>query len=67
VCFCTVFLLSCFNQPCITIDVCSRFTRNWSRCNSEWLLFNVNSAILQLYQCENKLILNEMMMRFALY
>ena len=30
---------------------------------SEWLLFNANSAIFQLYYCENKLIFNEMMMR----
>ena len=34
---------------------------------SEWLLFNTNSAIFQLYQDENKLIFNEMMMRSALY
>jgi len=25
-------------------------------------LFNANSAIIQLYHCENKLILNELMM-----
>jgi len=30
-------------------------------------LFNTNSAIFQLYHGENKLILNEMMMGFALY
>jgi hypothetical protein len=30
---------------------------------SEWLLFNTNSAIFQLYHCENKL----MMMRSTLY
>ena len=34
---------------------------------SEWLLLNANSAIFQLYHGENKLIFNEMMMRFALY
>ena len=34
---------------------------------SEWLLFNANSAIVQLYHCENKLIFNEMVMRSALY
>ena len=34
---------------------------------SERLLFNANSAIFQLYHCENKLIFNEMMMRSALY
>jgi len=31
------------------------------------LLFNANSAIFQLYHGKNKLILNEMMMRFALF
>ena len=34
---------------------------------SEWLLFNANSAIFQLYDGENKLIINEMMMRSALF
>jgi len=34
---------------------------------SEWLLFNANSAIFQLYHGENKLIFNEMMMRPALF
>jgi len=34
---------------------------------SEWLLFNANWAIFQLYHGENKLIFNEMMMRSALY
>jgi hypothetical protein len=34
---------------------------------SEWLLFNANSAIVQLYHGENKLIFNEMMMRSALF
>jgi hypothetical protein len=33
---------------------------------SEWLLFNANSGILQLYDDENKLIFNEMMMTSAL-
>ena len=38
---------------------------NWV---SRWLLFNANSAILQLYYGENKLIFNEMMMMMsALY
>jgi hypothetical protein len=32
---------------------------------SEWLLFNANSVIFQLYYGENKLIINEMMMRSA--
>jgi len=30
-------------------------------------LFNVNSANFQLYHDQNKLIINEMMMRSALY
>jgi hypothetical protein len=34
---------------------------------SEWLLFNDNSAISQLNHGENKLIVNEMMVSFALY
>jgi len=33
---------------------------------SEWLLFNANSAIFQLYHGKNKLIINEMMVRFVL-
>jgi hypothetical protein len=37
--------------------------RNWV---IEWLLFNVNSAIFQLYHGENKLIFNEMMMTITL-
>jgi len=34
---------------------------------SEWLLFSATSANFQLYHGENKLILNEMMIRSALY
>ena len=34
---------------------------------SEWLLFNANSAIFQLYHDENKLVFNEIMMRSALF
>jgi hypothetical protein len=34
---------------------------------SEWLLLSANSAIFQLYHGENRLIFNEMMMRFALF
>jgi hypothetical protein len=33
----------------------------------EWLLFIANSVIYQLYHGENKLIVNEMIMRSALY
>ena len=34
---------------------------------SEWLLFNANSAIVQLYHVEYKLIFNQMMMKSALF
>jgi hypothetical protein len=34
---------------------------------SEWLLFIANAAIFQLYYGQNKLIINEMMMRSALF
>jgi hypothetical protein len=34
--------------------------------SSEWLLFNANSSIWQLFHGENKLIVNEIMMRCAL-
>jgi hypothetical protein len=34
---------------------------------NEWLLFNANWAIFQLYRGEYKLISNKMMMRSALY
>jgi len=34
---------------------------------NEWLLFNDNSAIYQLYHGEYKLIFNKMMVRSALY
>ena len=34
---------------------------------SEWLLFNANSAVFQLYHGENKLIFSEMMIRSALF
>ena len=47
-----------FNDQCLTSEI-------WSQM-SEWLLFNSNSAIFQLYYGENKLIFNEMMMRSAL-
>jgi hypothetical protein len=34
---------------------------------SEWVIFNANSAIFQLYHGVAKLIFNEMMMRSALF
>ena len=40
------------------------FHREWV---SEWLLFNTNSAIFQLYHGENKLIFNEMVMRSVFF
>ena len=53
----TVKLLSQIQLSCLP----------WVIWVSEWLLFNANSAIFQLYHGENKLIFNEMMMRSALY
>jgi len=41
--------------------------RNQINGASEWLLFNTNPAICQLYHGEDKLIFSEMMMRSALY
>ena len=38
----------------------------WKKLN-EWLLFNDNSAIFQLYHGENKFNFNEMMMKSTLY
>jgi hypothetical protein len=43
------------------------FTNKETNIMSEILLFNANSAIVQLYHGENKLICNEMMMRSSLY
>jgi hypothetical protein len=43
------------------------FTVYYIECVIPWLLFNANSAILQLHHGENKLIFNEMMMRSALF
>ena len=34
---------------------------------SEWLLLSANSAIVQLYHGENKLIFNDMMVRSTVY
>ena len=35
--------------------------------DSEWLLFNANSATFQIYYGENKLIIKEMMMRSVFF
>jgi hypothetical protein len=32
----------------------------------EWLLLNANPEIVQLYQCENNLIFDEMMIKISL-
>ena len=34
---------------------------------SEWMLFNANSTIVQLYYGENKLIFNRMILRYGLF
>jgi hypothetical protein len=34
---------------------------------SEWLLFNINPSIFQLYHGQNKLIIDDMMVRSTLY
>jgi len=46
------------------VFIFQKLQKEWG---SEWLLFNANSAIFQLYHGENKFIFNEMMMRSALY
>jgi hypothetical protein len=54
------------NGPQIIIKL-SKDRKSYGSQLSQWLLFNANSAILQLYHGENKLIFNEMMMMSALY
>jgi len=46
------------------LKVLEQFINIWV---SEWLLFNANSAIFQLFHGEIKLIFNEMMMKSALH
>ena len=62
------FLTSCFwianRSKSIIVKIEYIYLSFWV---SEWLLFNANSAIVQLYHSENKLIVKEMMMRSALY
>ena len=73
-----VFLISTFlinvtsRKAGIMIFLETRFyscTNRVSEWVSEWLLFNANAAICQLYHGENKLLVmfNDMMMRSALY
>jgi hypothetical protein len=51
-------------QCCEASSSISNLTFIWV---SEWLLFNANSAMFQLYHGENKLIFNELMVRSTLY
>jgi hypothetical protein len=60
--------VSCFQEiGTITLQIFLVYNINYKFWVSEWLFFNANSAIFQLYHGENKLIFNEMMMRSALY
>jgi hypothetical protein len=54
-------LSKCYALHITTYDKCSK-AHLMHKINivSEWLLFNANSAIFQLYHGENKLIFNEM-------
>jgi hypothetical protein len=53
-----------YNLLMIKPVLCDHLLEHWV---SEWLLFNTNSAIFQLYHGENKLFLDEKMMMTALY
>ena len=56
------------NVHCIFVNMKSNWCDNLpSEWVSEWLLFNANSAIFQLYYDKNKLIFNEMTMRSTLF
>jgi hypothetical protein len=59
--------LSNVAKPCIMSIFFVITVHLYKDTKSEWLLFNANSAIFQLYHGENKLIFNEMLMRSALY
>jgi hypothetical protein len=61
---CTSLLNSAYS---FSLYIKGTFSGLLSALSIEWLLFNANSANFQLYQGENKLIFNEMMMRFALF
>jgi hypothetical protein len=54
-------------KQCIKSSIKIKQSKTMSEWVSEWVLLNANSAIFQLYHGENKLIINEMMMRFALF
>jgi hypothetical protein len=46
----------------------SEWVREWvSEWVSEWVLFSANSEHFQLYHGENKLVINEMMMRSTFF
>ena len=49
------------------VRIINRYSSFWQVGVSEWLLFNANLSILQLYHGESKFIFIEMVMRSALY
>jgi hypothetical protein len=68
----TMWKLCAENSTVTTNTRCETFVQNivlsrLTHALSGWLLLNVNSTIFHLYYGENKLIVNEMMMRSALF
>jgi hypothetical protein len=55
-----LMVTTCISSPFVELKRRSRQIIVSSQV-SEWLLFNANSAVFQLYHDENKLIFNEMM------
>ena len=62
--FLTGYIDFIYNLLMIKPVLCDHLLEHWV---SEWLLFNTNSAIFQLYHGENKLFLDEKMMMTPLY
>ena len=60
-------IIKCYVNLVLCCYINSIKTFKVSEWVSEWLLFNANSVIFQLYHGENKLIFNEMIMQSALY
>jgi hypothetical protein len=57
-----------FSSDSVEVDIDGMQGFQWmNEWMNEWLLLNANSAIFHLYHGENKWILNEMMMRSALF
>jgi hypothetical protein len=48
-----------YSNACMNTD--------WANNSSQWLVYDANSTMLQLYHCKSKLIFNEMLMRSILY